>query len=119
VATVDSLGNQSASTYARASEDIVWGYFVEGHYADVVNAVKSYKPDECREASFGACNFRAKWAKRWLYCTGGENRARKTGAKPQVRSGRSVAGEKYFPASLGKAVPRLRLEESGRPATLP
>jgi hypothetical protein len=45
-ATVDSLTNQSASTYARASEDIVWSYFLEGAYAEAVSAAKSYKPDE-------------------------------------------------------------------------
>ena len=34
------------SAYARASEDIVWSYFLEGGYAEAVNAAKRCKPGE-------------------------------------------------------------------------
>jgi len=31
-------------TYARAAEGVVWSYFLEGAYAEAVNAAKQYQP---------------------------------------------------------------------------
>lgn len=45
-AAVDSLTNYAGSGYAHASEDIVWSYFLEGDYAEVVSSAKRYRPDK-------------------------------------------------------------------------
>lgn len=40
------VGNDAQSAYASASEDIVWSYFLEGKYAEAVDAAKKCKPGE-------------------------------------------------------------------------
>lgn len=42
----DSQSNNFESAYARAAEDIVWSYFLEGEYAEAFNAAKRYKADK-------------------------------------------------------------------------
>jgi tetratricopeptide (TPR) repeat protein len=39
-------GYDAQSAYARAIQDIVWSYFLEGKYAEAVSAAKSCKPGE-------------------------------------------------------------------------
>ena len=39
-------GYDAQSAYVRASEDIVWSYFLEGKYAEAVSAAKGCKPGE-------------------------------------------------------------------------
>lgn len=40
------LGPDAQSAYASASEEIVWSYFLEGKYAEAVDAAKKCKPGE-------------------------------------------------------------------------
>jgi len=45
-AAVGSLTNFLGSAHARASEDLVWSYFLEGAYAEAVNAAKQYQTSD-------------------------------------------------------------------------
>jgi tetratricopeptide (TPR) repeat protein len=43
--TPSSLPNNLQAAYAHAAENIVWSYFLEGKYAQAIEAAKNYKPD--------------------------------------------------------------------------
>ena len=40
-----SLPNNLQAAYAHAAENTVWSYFLEGKYAEAIEAAKNYKPD--------------------------------------------------------------------------